>query len=375
MFQILSICREMEENGIVIKHFELGDPDFDTPKLISEAGIKSIQDGNTHYVNSRGDLNFIKGIQKTTQISRGFFPSSKQITVTTGANAGIFYTLKSICDSGDEILLPNPYFPTYLAACQIVGITPKFYSLKSSNNFIPNIKDIESSINTKTKAILINSPSNPTGAVFNRETIKAIYDLAYKNDLYVISDEVYARMIYENNIIFTSPGFFDSCRERTIIINGFSKTFAMTGWRVGVVIAPEDLSEKITLISESITSCVPGFIQDAALKALYSPTSITKEMYNEYRKRQLAICEQLLRIEGVNCPVPKGGMYVFPYFDKLKDKSEKFAMHLLKEKHIACVPGIYFGSQGESHLRFSCAGKGNDIDGLGECLNDALKSF
>ena len=190
----------------------------------------------------------------TTGISRGFIPEESQITITTGANSAIFYAFKSVADPGDEVLIPNPYFPSYLAAAEIAGIRTCLYKLNASDNFMPCIESIRKSINHKTKAILVNSPSNPTGSVFSMEMIQEIYKLAEEHDLYVISDEVYARMIFNPKKKFFSPGSLDSCKERTIIINGFSKAFAMTGWRIGVVIGPKDISSKITLLSESIVS-------------------------------------------------------------------------------------------------------------------------
>lgn len=375
MFQILELCQVLEKQGKRILHFELGDPDFDTPELITEACIQSLRSGNTHYMPARGSTDLIEAVRMTTSISRGFIPSREQITVTTGANSAIFYAFKSICDVGDEILIPNPYFPSYLAAAEIAGAKPVFYNLSSSDGFIPHTEDLEKLINQRTKAILINSPSNPTGTVIPPETIKLIYDFARKHDIYIVSDEVYARMVYDESCRFSSPSSFDTCQERTIVINGFSKAFAMTGWRIGVLIAPADVSAKITLLSESIVSCVPGFIQDGARAAILCPISTTEEMYSTYRRRQVNICAQLASagLETV-CP-PQGAMYVFPNISKYANNSEQFAMHILKHSGIATVPGIYFGSQGESHLRFSCAGSDQDIDNLGSSFYQAAISY
>ena len=375
MFQILSRSKELESEGKSILHFELGDPDFDTPGSVTEAAIKSLKDGNTHYQPSRGDIDLLEAVQMTTSVSRGFIPSKKQLTVTTGANAAIFYALKAICDPQDEVLIPNPYFPSYIAAIKLVGGQARYYSLNRSDCFIPQQEAILSSITSKTKVILINTPSNPTGAVFNKEKIKEIYDIAEKHDLYIISDEVYARMIYDNKTKFASPGSIDHCLERTIIINGFSKTFAMTGWRIGVVIAPKDIASKISLISESIVSCIPGFIQAGARQALLSPIAETKFMYDTYRKRQLALCKEFKMIPGFECKAPQGAMYIFPYIQNIASSSERFALHLLNTSGIACVPGKYFGSQGEGHLRFSCAGKDSDIQGINEKINSAISDY
>ena len=375
MFHISLLCKELERKGRKILHFELGDPDFNSPKNVVEAAIKSLRSGNTHYQLSRGSNEFIEAIQKTTLLSRSFLPNKSQITVSTGANAGIFYTFKSIFDIGDELLLPNPYFPSYIAAAHLSGTKTLFYPLNPKNNFLPDINIMESKITSKTKAILINSPSNPTGTVFSKDIICKIYELCEKHDLYLISDEVYSRMIYDNEKIFFSPGTLDKCKERTIVINGFSKSFAMTGWRVGVVISPEDLSEKITLISESIVSCLPGFVQDGAKEALTSSNVITNEMYTKLRSRQITICEQLRTVKNISCSTPQGSIYVFPCIKKIAKSSEKFAFHLLEETGIACLPGIYFGSEGEGYLRFSTAANDKHIKLIGTLINQAVESF
>lgn len=375
MFQILAECKRMEKQGRRVLHFELGDPDFDTPSIITDACIQSLRSGNTHYMPARGSEDLIDAVRMTTGISRGFIPSEEQITITTGANSAIFYAFKAVANPADEVLIPNPYFPSYLAAAEIAGIKTKYYKLTAENGFLPCLESIENSINTKTKAILINSPSNPTGTVFSRDVIKGIYEIAAKNDLYVISDEVYARMIYNPDTSFYSPGTLDCCNERTIIINGFSKAFAMTGWRIGVVIAPADISERITLLSESIVSCVPGFVQDGARAAILGPKKTTNKMYSTYRERQKKICNQLESAGVSFSKLPDGAMYVFANISKFSTDSEKFAFHLLREAGIATVPGIYFGTEGESYIRLSCAGSDNDIEDLGAYFHNAAITY
>ena len=375
MFQISAISRDMEKQGRRVLHFELGDPDFNTPDLVTEACIQSLRIGNTHYIDSRGSDDLIEAVRMTTGISRGFIPNKSQITITTGANSAIFYAFKAVCDAGDEVLLPNPFFPSYIAALEIAGARPKYYDLFSADNFVPRLDTIESLLSPSTKAIVLNSPSNPTGTVLPPDTIRHIYDLAVANDIYVISDEVYARMIFDLDSLFFSPGSIDACKERSIIINGFSKAFAMTGWRVGVVIAPEEVSSIITLLSESIVSCVPGFIQDAARAAILCPNNTTKLMYTTYRSRQLEICKQLCEAGLDIKNPPNGAMYVFPNISRYAKDSEAFAFHLLRESGIATVPGKYFGSNGEAHLRFSCAGSDADIQDLGAYFYNAAISY
>ena len=210
MFQILAACQSLEKAGKRILHFELGDPDFDTPSLITEACIQSLKSGNTHYMPARGSDDLIEAVRMTTGISRGFIPEKEQVTITTGANSAIFYAFKSICNPLDEVLVPNPYFPSYLAASEIAGIHPVFYSLSAEDYFRPDFKNLESLVTPRTKAILINSPSNPMGTVFPAEIIRGFYDFAERHDLYIISDDVYARIIYDADANFFSASSFDS---------------------------------------------------------------------------------------------------------------------------------------------------------------------
>lgn len=374
-FQILARARELELQGQYIRHFELGDPDIDTPAQITAAAIRSLKSGNTHYTPARGQRSFLEAVQATTSLSRGFRPKIEQLTVTTGANSAIFYTIRAVCEPGGEILLPNPYFPTYLSAASLAGTIPVFYDLDPDNNFSPDLQSIKSLITPRTRAILINSPSNPSGTVWSPQEIEDIYKVALANDLYLISDEVYARMIYNTNSSFRSPATIDECNERVILINSFSKTFAMTGWRIGVVIAPCTVSERITLISESIAACVPGFIQDAACAALEVSPEVTESIYSSFRKRQLMLAQELTASGVLDCQLPQGSMYVFPSIKSNVANSEDFAFHLLESAGIACTPGSYFGSRGEGHLRFSCAGKEQDIVGMSGLIQEAANSY
>lgn len=211
--------------------------------------------------------------------------------------------------------------------------------------------------------------------MWSPQEIEDIYKVALANDLYLISNEVYARMIYNTNSSFRSPATIDECNERVILINSFSKTFAMTGWRIGVVIAPCTVSERITLISESIAACVPGFIQDAACAALEVSPEVTESIYSSFRKRQLMLAQELTASGVLDCQLPQGSMYVFPSIKGNVANSEDFAFHLLESAGIACTPGSYFGSRGEGHLRFSCAGKEQDIVGMSGLIQEAANSY
>ena len=234
MFKLLEKVKNLENQGKNIIHFEIGDPDFDTPENISSAAINAIKNGNTHYVSSFGLTEFRQKICEVTERSRGFKPDLEQILVTPGANIAIFYAISCLVDPGEEVIVPDPGFPTYFSTIKMCNVSPVRVPVLESNEFRMNPSDIEKSITEKTRLIIINSPQNPTGSVMTEEEIKNTYEIAEKHDVFLYSDEIYARMIYDN-AKFSSPGIFDKCKERTIISNVFSKAFAMTGWRLGAV--------------------------------------------------------------------------------------------------------------------------------------------
>ena len=254
MFQILARANELERQGKEILHFELGDPDFNTPQNIVEAACKSLKEGETHYAPSSGLLELKMGAADVTVRSRGFKPDLDQLLVTAGANVQIYYAVASAVNPGEEVIVPDPGFVSYFSILKFVGANPVRVPLFEKNEFKLNPNDVEKAITDKTRMIIINSPSNPTGAVMTENEIKRIYEIAKKNDVYLLSDEIYARMVYkEANTNHFSPSRYDSCRERTIVINGFSKSYAMTGWRLGVVTGPSDLISKMGLLLEIVT--------------------------------------------------------------------------------------------------------------------------
>ena len=365
MFKLLEKAQKLEKEGRRIIHFEIGDPDFATPKNISDAAINAIKNEYTHYVSSFGLTEFREKICEATEKSRGFKPNLDQVLITPGANIAIFYAISCIVNPKEEIIVPDPGFPTYYSTIKMCDAIPVRVPLLESNNFRMNPKDIENSITKKTKMIIINSPQNPTGSVMTEEEIKMTYEIAKKHDIFLYSDEIYARMIYKNSV-FNSPSVFDKCQEHTIISNGFSKAFAMTGWRLGAVIGPSYIIEKMRLLLETTSSCVPPFIQKAGIEAIEGDQSLQKKMYEEYEIRRDLIVNGINSISGLSCVVPGGAFYVFVNIKKTGMTSEEFCDYVLEDSGVAMLPGTSFGQFGEGFIRICYAVGQTDI-------NDALE--
>jgi aspartate/methionine/tyrosine aminotransferase len=353
MFQFLSKVQAMEREGHNVIHFELGEPDFDTPSNIIDSACNALRSGFTHYTSSMGLYEFREIVRDTTGFSRGFKPEIEQILVTPGANAIIYYAIKCVVNPGDEVIIPDPGFPTYFSATKACGATAVHLQLKEKNAFRLDIDELEALITDKTRLIILNTPSNPTGAALSQEEIKKVYDVAEKHDIYILSDEIYSRLIFSEDKKFCTPSVYDKCLERTIVLNGFSKAFAMTGWRIGVAIGPKEVIAKMGLLNETIVSCVPPFIQKAAIEAITGDQSKLKVMKAEYSKRKDIIVEGLNSIKGVKCLTPDGAIYVFPSIKETGLTSQQFSDIALEKAKVAVLPGTSFGLYGEGFIRLS----------------------
>ena len=374
MFKLLDKVKKLENEGKKIIHFEIGDPDFATPENISNAGIDAIKNGFTHYVSSSGLTEFRQKICETTEMSRGFKPNIDQVLVTPGANIAIFYAISCIVNPGEEIIVPDPGFPSYYSTIKMCNTKAVHVPLLESNKFRMNPKDIENSITEKTRMIIINSPQNPTGSVMTEEEIKITYEIAKKHDLYLYSDEIYARMVYKDSV-FNSPSVYDKCQERTIISNGFSKAFAMTGWRLGAVIGPSNVVEKMKLLLETTSSCVPPFIQKAGIEAIEGEQTSQKIMYSEYEKRRNMIVDGINSIPGLNCIIPGGAFYVFVNIKKTGMTSESFCDYILEDSGVAILPGTSFGEFGEGFIRICYATSQNEIKNALERIKKSISKL
>ena len=353
MFKVLDKAEQLERDGKKIIHFELGEPKFNTPRNIVDAAVKSLQNGDTHYVNSYGKYQLRTLIQETTLKSRGFKPDIDQILITPGANAVIFLAISCLVNRGEEVIIPDPGFPTYISAANFLGAKIVTVPLYEHNSFKLNPDDLRSKITSKTRLIIINSPSNPTGSLIDPDELIEIAKIAEEKDIYLLSDEIYARMVFEESEKFFSIGLQDACKKRIIIANGFSKAFAMTGWRLGAAIGPAVIIEKMMLVLQTISSCVPPFIQEGGIEAIQGDKADLKEMMDFYKKNRDYLVDNLNLIKGIRCLKPDGAIYVFPNITGTGMSSELFANYLLDNCGIAVLPGNNFGSSGEGYIRLS----------------------
>lgn len=366
MFQILALARELERQGKEILHFELGDPDFNTPENIVEAAIKALKNGDTHYVPSSGLLELKKAAADVTVRSRGFRPEPEQLLVCPGANVMIYYAAACVVNPGEEVIVPDPGFVSYFSILKFLGIKIVRVHLREENEFRLNPDDVQKAITPKTRMIIMNSPSNPTGAVMTEDEVKEIYEIAKKHDVYLLSDEIYARMIYKDaGTGHYSPSRYDHCKERTILVNGFSKSYAMTGWRLGVATGPAEVISKMGLLLETTTSCVSPFIQRAGIEALKGNQEPIIKMVEEFRKRRDTIVEGLNSLPGVTCLKPQGAFYVFPNIKRTGLTSEEFAELMLSQAGVALAPGPIFGEYAEGYVRLCYA---NSIETINKAI-------
>jgi aminotransferase len=338
---------------------EFGEPDFDTPKNIKDAAISAISAGKTKYTSGSGIPELRKAISKKLESENAvYYDPAKEVIATAGATAGLNLALLATLDEGDEILIPNPGWATYEYAVSLVGANAIPYDLESSSGYSFPRDEVEALISPKTKAILINSPSNPMGSVYLRKDIEAIADLARDRDLTVVSDEVYEKFLYTEEspaLSHLSISSLPEMRERTVTINSFSKTYAMTGWRIGYVAANEALAQAMAKINTAAASCISSISQYAALEAISGPQDSVREMIDTYRKRRVSIVRRLNEIEGFHCEMPRGAFYAFPDIRETGKSSIDLTMMILEKAHVATVPGSAFGSKGEAHLRLAYA--------------------
>jgi aspartate/methionine/tyrosine aminotransferase len=369
-FRVLAEAQALEKKGIDVVHLEIGEPDFDTPSNICRAAIKALDNGQTHYCNSQGIFPLRVEIAKELGRTRNISVNPGQIVVTPGAKPIIFYSILALLDQGDEAIYTNPLFPIYESMINFAGAKAIPVPLREEIDFRLNVAELASLITNRTKLIIINSPHNPTGGVLEESDLNTIADLAKKHDIIVLSDEVYEYIIYEGNhySIASIPGMID----RTILLSGFSKTFAMTGWRLGYASLPSFLVGPVVNLIINSVSCTSTFIQHAGIEALTGQRDSLPKMVNEFRKRRDLITEGLNEIPGISCIRPKGAFYVFPNIRKLGLTSEQLAEYLLHDAGVATLAGSDFGEYGEGYLRISYATSQGNINKALDRINDAV---
>ena len=362
-FEVLAKAKALEAKGKDVVHLEIGEPDFDTPDNIREAAVKAIWDGYTHYNPAQGIPELRKTIADIVGKEKGLDVRPEEVVVTPGAKPIMFFGILALVDEGDEVIYPNPGFPIYESVIEFVGAKAVPIKLEESKEFCFDPAELGRLVTPKTKLIIINSPQNPTGGVLSKEDLEALAEVARKNDVWVLSDEVYNRMTYEGEhmSIASLPGM----RERTIVLDGYSKTYAMTGWRLGYGIMPEELAARITQIQINATSCTCTFSQVAGIEAIRGDQSASNKMIEEFKRRRDVIVDGLNRIPGISCLRPKGAFYVFPNIEGTGMKSQQMSDLLLEKAGVAGLPGTAFGSYGEGYMRFSYA---NSVENINKAL-------
>jgi len=367
-FKVLNLAKELERQGKDIVHMEVGEPDFDTPAHIKRAAEEALARGMTKYTPSAGLPELREAITEHLA-TKGISTDAKNVIVTPGAKHAIFCTLAATLDPGDEVIIPSPCW-TYEAMVRIVGGKPVFIESKQSDEFKVKVEHVQEALTDNTRMILLNYPNNPTGAVMQKKDLQSIIDLAINHDIWILSDEIYDCLVYEGKHV--SVMSLPNTAERTIYINGFSKAYAMTGWRLGYAVAPVELIAEINKIQQASTTCAAGFVQAAGVAALRGPQDCVREMRDEYRKRRDVIVNGLNSIDEFECIKPAGAFYAFPRIKKPGISSLDFCEFLLREAGVAAVPGSGFGPYGEGHARFSYATSIQNIQRGLDQMGDAL---
>lgn len=364
-FELLAKAKSLEAQGRDIIHLEIGEPDFDTPVHIKNAAKKALDDGYTHYVPTPGLPEVRETIAQNVSTTRGITVSGNQVVITPGAKPIMFFTILSLIQQGDEVIHPNPGFPIYESMIRFCGAKPVPMRLIEEKGFHPDLDDLASKITKRTRLIILNSPQNPTGSVMNQEEINTLADILKDHeDLYVLSDEIYKDIIYNGQHLSISS--LPWMTDRTIILDGLSKSYAMTGWRLGYGIFPEDMVESISRLAVNSVSCATALVQRAAIQALEGPQDSLKAMSNEFRKRRDVIVQGFKSIPGTNCPEPDGAFYAFPSIRETGLSSNEFEERSLYDAGVALLSGTAFGKYGDGYIRLSYA---NSLENINEALN------
>lgn len=364
-FEVLAKAKALEAQGKSIIHMEIGEPDFDTPAHIRRAAVEALEAGETHYVPAPGIPELRQAIAAATEQSHGISIDPSRVIVTPGGKPIMFFAIMATVNPGDEVIYPNPGFPIYESCIRFMGGVPVPAPLREELDFRMDVAELERLVNEKTKMIILNSPGNPCGGVLSRQDLEAIADLVRGKNIVVLADEIYDRIVYRDErppSIASVPGM----EEQTILLNGFSKTYAMTGWRLGWGVFPEPLVEPVTRLLVNSVSCTAAFVQHAGVAALTGPQDDVEVMRSQFEKRRDRIVAGLNDLPGITCKLPEGAFYVFPNVTATGKSAADLADLLLNEAGVATLSGTAFGEYGEGHLRLSYATSMENID---EALN------
>ena len=373
-FASLARARELEAQGHDVIHLEVGEPDFETPAHVKAAGIAAIEADQTHYAPSLGIAPLRDAIATYASRFRGVAPYAREnVVVSPGLKPLVWNVMAALLDPGDEVIFADPAYPSYPGAARYLQANAIPIRLLEATDFRLDLDELEAKMSARTKLLIVNSPQNPTGGVLTRGDLERIAELAIRHDVLVVSDEIYCRTIYTGAPF--SIASLDGMRERTIILDGFSKAYAMTGWRLGYGVMPAKIARVVGLVGQNTYSCVAPFVQLAGIEALHGPDDGVRAMVEQFRIRRDAIVAGLNAIPGVTCRVPDGAFYAFPNVSQITLDDRELARFLLEEAHVACIGGSGFGAAGEGYLRFSYA---NSLDRISEALvriTNALPAF
>ncbi len=364
-FEVLNKARALERQGKSIIHLEIGEPDFDTPSNVIEAGVEAMRKGWTHYGPSAGLPELRQALAEYVGRTRGVKVSSDEVVVVPGGKPIIFFTILSLIDEGDEVIYPNPGFPIYESMIHYAGGRAVPIQLREERDFSLDVDELASLITDRTRLIILNSPQNPTGGVLERRDIEQIANIIGDRNVMILSDEIYSRLLFDGGrhfSIMSVPGM----QERTILLDGFSKTYAMTGWRMGYGVMRPDLAAHMTRLMTNSNSCTASFTQVAGIEAIRGDQSSVDHMRDEFQRRRDVFVAGLNKIKGFSCRMPKGAFYVFPNVKKTGWKSKALADALLEQAGVAALSGTAFGEFGEGYLRFSVA---NSLENLQQALD------
>lgn len=370
-FEVLVKAKKLEAQGKDIVHLEIGEPDFSTPKHIIDAGCLALNSGYTHYTAAPGILEVRETIAEYVSTHKAVDASADDIVIVPGGKPIMFFSIMATINPGDEVIYPNPGFPIYESVIRFVGGKPVPIPLREENQFRLDVNELAQLITPKTKMLIINSPGNPTGGVLTHDDVKAIADLVRGKEILVLSDEIYDRIVYSDNPLL-SIASLPGMKDWTIILDGFSKTYAMTGWRLGYGVMHPEIAAGIAKLMVNSNSCTSAFTQMAGKAALTGPQNEVATMVAEFKKRRDVMVDGLNSIPGVSCLSPEGAFYVFPNLKSFNKDCKEIADSLLADAGVACLDGTAFGSYGDGYLRLSYANSVTNIQKALERVESAL---
>ncbi len=372
-FEVLSRARQLEAQGRHVLHLEIGEPDFPTPRHIQEAAIRALEEGYTRYTPAAGLPELREAIARSVSRTRGIPVDPEEVVVTPGAKPILAFGILALVDPGDEVIYPDPGFPIYESVIRWAGGHPVPLALREENGFRVDPEVLRRLVTPRTRLLILNSPHNPCGSVLEQADLSAIAEICLEHDLFVLSDEIYSRIRYDgaHHSIASLPGM----RERTLLLDGFSKTYAMTGWRLGYGVMPKPLAEAVTRFVVNVHSCAPAMVQRAGLAALEGPQEAVDRMVAEFRRRRDVVVTALNAMEGIRCVVPSGAFYAFPNVSALDPEGDRFAAYLLEETGVAVLSGTAFGPGGRGYLRLSYAAPLPQLEEALRRVEEAARTF